>query len=837
MAGARAARLGQLFCLAGAGLGAVGLLGWMASSTLLTAVVPGQPAMQPNTAVALLLAGVAGALRRPEPTGWARRTASVVAAGLVLAVGALTLAEYACGIDLHIDQLMFAGHRSAHPGPYPGRPSPPTALALVLLATAVLALDSRPGARARPSEWLALSAAVTAFTAILGQLFGAGLLYRITGNQVIGVAVPTAVSLFLTSTGLLLERPQGGVMRLALSRGPGGVMLRRLGVLALLAPAVFGLLITQLVENVGSELPLVLGSLAALLTVVSLLLLALTAVPLDRAHEALERARAQSQALIEQASDGLFVADLDGRYTDVNDTGCRMLGYARDEIVGKSISDLIPAEDRERLRRSRERLDQGDIDIDEWSLFRKDGTLLPVEVSAKILPDGRWQGLVRDISERKLAEEAARASQAERLRRENEQKFLAELGPAMAATLDSDAILTQVARLAVGSLADLCIVDLVEEDGEMRRLKAATRDPARAWICEQLTRIPLDRTRPHLLGEALETGRPVLLRSLSPAQLAALAQSDEHLRLLRAVDPRSLIAVPLLGAGKVLGAIALLASAGSPPYGPADLRLAEELAQRAALSVQNARLYRAAQRATQARDDILGIVAHDLRNPLATILLQAEIFRTLGWPEPDSRYQKALNLIERAASRMNRLIQDLLDVTRMEAGGFSLERRSVPAAEVIADSVEAQRPRTSAASLELSPELTADLPEVWADRDRLMQVFENLIGNAVKFTGPGGRITAGAKPGQGEVLFWVRDSGAGIAPENLAHVFDRFWQAHRADRQGTGLGLPIVKGLVEAHGGRVWVDSTPGWGTTVYFTIPTPRREVEGPTTSVSTGP
>ena len=318
----------------------------------------------------------------------------------------------------------------------------------------------------------------------------------------------------------------------------------------------------------------------------------------------------------------------------------------------------------------------------------------------------------------------------------------------------------------------------------------------------------------------------MLVQNLTPAQLSALAQSHEHLRLLRAFEPRSLITLPLLAGGKLLGAIALLSSAGSRVYGPADLRLAEELAQRAALSVQNARLYRAAQRTTQARDDILGIVAHDLRNPLATILLQAEIFRSLG-PEPDSRYDKALNLIVRAASRMNRLIQDLLDVTRMEAGSLSLEQRPVPAAEVILDSVEAQRPPTSAASLELLSEVAPDLPEVWADRDRLTQIFENLIGNAAKFTDPGGRITAGARPGQTEVLFWVRDTGAGIAPENLAHVFDRFWQARRADRLGAGLGLPIVKGLVEAHGGRIWVESTPGRGTTFYFTIPTAPAEVD----------
>ena len=170
---------------------------------------------------------------------------------------------------------------------------------------------------------------------------------------------------------------------------------------------------------------------------------------------------------------------------------------------------------------------------------------------------------------------------------------------------------------------------------------------------------------------------------------------------------------------------------------------------------------------------------------------------------------------------MNRMIQDLLDVTRIEAGSLAIEAARVSAREAVSEVVETQRAVASVASLELQLELEQDLPAVWADRDRLLQVFENLIGNAVKFTKPPGRIVVGAASRGEEVLFWVEDTGTGIAADHLPHVFDRFWQAEAAGRRGAGLGLPIVKGIVEAHGGRVWVESTPGLGSTFYFTIPT----------------
>ena len=224
--------------------------------------------------------------------------------------------------------------------------------------------------------------------------------------------------------------------------------------------------------------------------------------------------------------------------------------------------------------------------------------------------------------------------------------------------------------------------------------------------------------------------------------------------------------------------------------------------------------------ATQLRDQVLGVVAHDLRNPLSAILLQIWALRRHG-AEPERRSVKPAEVIERAARRMNRLIQDLLDVAVMESGQLTIERARLSARELIVEAVDMQRPLASSSSLELRVDVDRDLPDVWGDRDRLLQVFENLIGNAIKFTKAGGCITVGAASRDHEVVFRVADTGSGIAPENLPHVFDRFWQATRAGRHGAGLGLPITKGIVEAHGGRIWVESAAGSGSTFFFTIPT----------------
>jgi signal transduction histidine kinase len=309
-----------------------------------------------------------------------------------------------------------------------------------------------------------------------------------------------------------------------------------------------------------------------------------------------------------------------------------------------------------------------------------------------------------------------------------------------------------------------------------------------------------------------------MLSDMTPESLASLARNAEHLRLLLELNPRSLMGLPLLVHERFLGTLVLVACAPRHAYEEADLRLGEELARRAALALQSAQLYRTAREATQARDDVLAVVAHDLRNPLNAISISAQTLLRQQTVVNDERLQGPLRIIRSSVERMNRLIQDLLNVSRIEAGRMAVETYPEPAESLLQAALEEARPLAS--RIQLSTDIAEALPWVRVDRQRILQVFSNLLGNALKFTPPGGRVTLGARAEGAVVRFWVSDTGPGIPPEAREHLFDRFWQMRHGDRRGAGLGLSIAKGLIEAHGGRIWVESEPDRGSTFSFVVP-----------------
>ena len=405
--GRRAASLGRVLCLIGAAVGALGLLGWITGVSFLTTMIPGQPQMKVNTALSLLLLGVAGTLRQPETASRAARVLASAAALIALVIGLGTTVEYATGRDFGIDQLLF----EADVGPYPGRPSPLTAVALALLAGASLLFDNRPRSRARPSEMMILGAGLVAFAAIVGAAFGAGPLYRLRTAPITGVAVPTAVGLLLISAGMFLERPATGLARLATSPGPGGALLRRLMLPGIVLPVLLAFGLSRAFTLVGiQDVALLFATLVALATVGGLVFLVSSAAPLDRAHDALAASRAETRELLQQAPDGIFVADLEGRYTDVNRAGCEMLGYSRDEIVGKRIVDLIPPRRHRPAGRLQAAPPGGQGRGIRVAVAAKGRARdLPVEVSAKILA-GRPLAGVRPRHQRAQADRGRAAS-------------------------------------------------------------------------------------------------------------------------------------------------------------------------------------------------------------------------------------------------------------------------------------------------------------------------------------------------------------------------------------------------------------------------------------------
>jgi PAS domain S-box-containing protein len=536
----------------------------------------------------------------------------------------------------------------------------------------------------------------------------------------------------------------------------------------------------------------------------------------ERKH--VERALKESQAkfagIVATALDAIISIDEQQRITVFNYGAEQIFRYTKDEVIGRPVETLIPERFRRAHRRHVERFAAGEAISrrvrDRGAPIvglRKTGEEFPAEATISKLQVGDKTLLavaLRDITER--------------TRIETEQRFLAEASVVLSSSLDYEQTLASVARLAVQHIADWCAVDLIDESGSLRRLNIASADPAKAALHAVLEQVPIEQERSFMLRSMNEGGRPVVVEHVTPELLESIAERPEHLQALRATGVTSLMVVPLIARGQPLGVLLFGSSTVSRVYGEDDLRLAEALSDRAATAIDNARLYRAAVQATQLRDQVLGVVAHDLRNPLSAIQLQAKALKRYG-PEPERRSRKPAEVIDRAVVRMNRLIQDLLDVGLMESGQLIIQRARVSARELINAAFDIHRPMASSSSLELHVDVDRDVA-VWGDRDRLLQVFDNLIGNAIKFTTSGGAIRLGAASIDHEVVFWVADTGHGIAPENLPRVFDRFWQATRTGRQGAGLGLPITKGIVEAHGGRIWVESTQGKGSTFSFTIP-----------------
>jgi PAS domain S-box-containing protein len=541
------------------------------------------------------------------------------------------------------------------------------------------------------------------------------------------------------------------------------------------------------------------------------------------AEQRLKESEAKFAGIVSISADAIISIDHQQRITIFNNGAEQTFGYTKEEAIGKPVETLIPQRFRHDHRRHVDRFASGDAIarlVGERGTpimgLRKNGEEFPAEATISKLQVGDKTLLtvaVRDITDRN--------------RIEQEQRFLAEASVVLSSSLDYEQTLASVARLAVQQIADWCAVDLIDEHGRLRRLNITSADPGKTALHAVLEQMPLDQERSFMLRSMLKGGRPTVIEHVTPALLESIAERPEHARALLATGVTSFMAVPLMARGQPLGVLLFGSSTPSRVYGQDHLRLAEALSGRAAMAIDNARLYRTAVEATQLRDHVLGVVAHDLRNPLSAILLQAGALKRQG-PEPERRSGKSGETIDRAVMRMNRLIQDLLDVRLMESGQLIIEGSRVSPRELIISAVDMHRPMASSASLELRVDLDRAVPDVWGDRDRLLQVFDNLIGNAMKFTTAGGDITVGATPIDHEVLFWVGDTGSGIAPDHLPRVFDWFWQATKTGRHGAGLGLPIAKGIVEAHRGRIWVESTQGKGCTFSFTIPKASPERDG---------
>lgn len=538
----------------------------------------------------------------------------------------------------------------------------------------------------------------------------------------------------------------------------------------------------------------------------------------SRIEQALRASEAKFAGILDIAADGIISINERQEIVIFNRGAEQIFGYAARDVIGKPLECLLP---QRFAGAHRQRVAQFGLSP-EFAHYvdgrpqvigrRRGGEEFIAEASISKLPTAEgmlFTVLLRDVTERHRVE-----------RREH---ALAEAGSRLAVPLDLDARLATVAQLPVPTVGAWCILDIVEEsDGggtTLRRVASSHPDPEIHAALHALAARGLGADSPERVIDVLRTGQSEIVSYASNGWFEAHTLDADHLALWSRLGSESLLFVPLRVDGRTIGAMTIGGAPGQS-FGPDDLQLPEALAERGALAIDGARHLHRAERATAARDRVLGMVSHDLGNSLSAITMSAQSLLASSPAPSEPQRHVAQNILD-AAAWMQRLMQDLLDVASIEAGHLSLEIQSEAIVPVIEATREMFAARARAQGVSLSVDVPPRLPQVRADAERVVQVLANLVGNALKYTGPGGTITIDARNGGPEILLAVRDTGAGIAARDVARVFDRFWYAKgRSNTRGTGLGLAIAQGIVVAHGGRIWVESEVGTGSTFFFTLP-----------------
>jgi PAS domain S-box-containing protein len=547
-------------------------------------------------------------------------------------------------------------------------------------------------------------------------------------------------------------------------------------------------------------------------------------VALNQAETWLERKKAE-EALAEESDfrrgiensvlAGVAAVDLQGRQTYVNRAFADMVGWDVVDLIGASEPFVYwPLEEHTRIRTALGRVMETDTPTLRAELIfrRRNEERFDVLALAAPLHDpiGKPVGYVLssyDITERKWAERSA--------------AFLAEAGEILNGSLEERATLKAIGNLVVPHFADWCFVDLMTAEGASERIAAAHADPAQGPLAERFIRIYAAIDPPLGVSKTFVDGRSILMADVSDSDLQRLARDPDHLEALRALEMHSFFAVPMNSRGRTLGVITFIATSPQRSFRGRDIALAEELARRAALAMDNARLYMQTQEANRAKDEFLAKLSHELRTPMTAILGWVHMLQLGALSSEDT--DRALSDIAQSTRAQARLVEDILDISRIVTGKLTVEIEPVRLADIVNSAAAVVRPPAEAKRQTIEIDLLVPDIIVAGDSARLQQVFWNLLSNAVKFTPPDGAIRVAVdQPDSETATVIVSDTGPGISAQLLPVIFERFHQGERGARLGgLGLGLAIAKDVVELHGGSIRAHSQgPNQGATFTVTLP-----------------
>lgn len=540
-------------------------------------------------------------------------------------------------------------------------------------------------------------------------------------------------------------------------------------------------------------------------------------------EQALRESEARFRTMADSAPVLIWMSNPDGRGIFFNQTWLHFTGRSLEQEMGYGWSDGIHPQDVERCADiSQSAYEQRAPFQMEYRLRRADGQhrWLLEEGMPRFTPDGIFIGYIGscvDITERKRAESVLH--------------FLVGASTTLTDSLDYTTTLANVTRLIVPTLADWCVVNIMADDGSIQQVAVAHADPTREGLIHELhQRYPPDSDEPHAIWQVLQTGQSKLVVDSTDSERARATSDPAQLAIRRELGETSYMTVPLLARGRTLGAISLVLGDSERRYSAEDLAVAEEIAYRVALAVDNARLYHEAQAAVQARDQFLSIASHELKTPLTALVGYVKLLRRRFTPGNSltERDLRAIHVIDEQSSRLNRLISLLLDLSRIQKEQLSIDPAPLDLSLLV---------RRVVNDMELIVERHSILVEtpdhplyINGDEMRLEQVLHNLLQNAIKYSPSGGIIRVCLEAEAETACIRVTDQGIGIPREAMHRLFQRFQRISNPDTQhvsGLGLGLYIVKEIVLLHGGHVNVASEEGIGSTftVYLPLHAPTRQ------------
>jgi PAS domain S-box-containing protein len=920
----RSLRLGKWLCGICLAIPILNFLGRFLHLRLLSKIHQDLPPMTPNTSFVLLAFAICIFIMLSRKNlKFGNLIPIVCSVGILVGFG--TIVEYVSGINLRIDNV--------------GRPSFLSSINTMLMGVSIILAYKNIGRTI--FQYITLFILSVCLVVVTGYLFSTK---NFHGFPIFVGAAPmalnTAIAFTLLSIALLCVDPKRGFMNLLTSSTQSGHFARGMSLAILTVPPALGLL-TRL------------GTMAGIINVtfqISIFMLLLIAfwfiitwrltrkgeekeLEILSLSEKLKVSEEKIKLVLNKASDGIFTANLDGIYTDVNEAGCSMLGLSRKEIIGKHIREFLPKEEFQKLDKKLETIRHDEVPgLMKWNMKTHSGEFIPVEVSDTLLKDGRWIGIVRNIKDRVEAEKILQNSERkfrglledaqdavvivnstgrivfvnhqvlnwfgyidgelagkpievlvpERFRkkhvsqrngylenpisrpmgrdlelfglrkdgsefpidvalspsessegrivtavirdnteikkREAEINFLSDIGSKISETLDIDAIMSKSAELIVPNLADCCVIRSLDDGLRFKAKKVLHRFP------EEQKKLEEYAEHMETSQEIRDTLTDIIMKGESFVSIGGI--KSDHIpfspymqSIVSGLNIHSFVVVPLSSKNAIVGTISFILVDPCRSFELSDVKFFESVALRICLSMENAKLYKVSTQAVKTREDVLSIVSHDLKNPLAFISLKTELL-TRSKELSIEKVNDFSKGIMKATKQMQILIQDLLDFAKLESGTMTLDVQSHDVNSLISPLIDITTTQATDKKILFDVKIDPEIQSIRCDDNRIRQVISNLIGNAIKFTKNGGAILLELKKDDSNVLFIISDNGPGICPEDLEKIFERFWQSRDTRKMGSGLGLSICRYIVEAHGGKIWAESKIGEGSKFYFSLP-----------------